>query len=183
MRVPAFAQRCKPSKGEIAVALEPHGLNTQRSASRSACSGQSKKIIDVSSWNSRRTSGVPFPQVQHGRLETTNTAVHSQPSCLRAVGVASLQPQLLRTSSASKVRPNLSLKRTRNGIAVWPSSAGGFAPLCACRPARNAVSRRLAPTLGVVRHLQWRVNKVSALRRALNSHEAAKPQTPGFSAC
>jgi hypothetical protein len=86
--------------------------------------------MDVSSWSSRCDNEVPFPQVQHELPGTTNAAVYPQPSCLLAVGVASLLPNLQRASSASKVRPNPSLKRTPNGIAVWPSSAGA-APHCA----------------------------------------------------
>ena len=81
--------------------------------------------MKVSLWSHRRTSIVPLPSSFSGGGNQHNGVVHQPASCFRPQGMASSQPhRSAGTFSIQWVLPNPSLKRSHNGIAVWPSIAG-----------------------------------------------------------
>ena len=74
------------------------------------------------------------------------------------------------------MRPNplAQAERQRQATRARPEVRGTFSQSGPWRPAAVA---RLARTLGRRGQALWRSSRISALRRGLNSHEAAKPRT------
>ena len=90
----------------------------------------------ASLWTHRRTSSVLLSGLgQRGRSAAPSFTYVS--ACLRAAGMASLQPHSTRNFSVQTVLPNPSLKLTPNGMARRPVRAGASPHFA--RPGRRAM--------------------------------------------